>query len=1549
MSELPIQQGGLRIFSGIVPASSASTYGTHYSYLGIGGYVEVPNIDYRDSIPVDSNMNDEGYSTGRRRYGMLTYVIDEDKLYRLFPYSGGSVVSLETFTGVSDSDQVTMLSNNDGWIEVPDLSVLITGGTYFSGTSSIELYDSTGGTVSITGITTTDVIEPADGRVLVATGDSVNTFVALSNMVFTGSTLNITGDTYISTTGGTKHSSAILHLDSKTKGLLFPVLTTAEKEAIQNPTSGLTVYDSTIEDISVYTSSGWTGVIAERDNLQKVTERGNSTNTGLIVSGTTYIVGSGTSSSTNSLIIQDLNKVTNFVFRDDGYISSRGALTIGTTTQQASGNENLVLYRSQSNTRFVLGNPASAQRNDIVFNNSLGGYLKSSGDLLFATNNTDRLRIDKTSGNVLIGTTTDGGYKLDVSGTTNTERLRVSSSGAPSIQTTGNRLTINEPSNGPTNETGFVTQFSSGDYGRSIFAITHTAVNTAFFGLNGTTNFTIGSEKTTPITFRQGMDYASSNILSSGTERMRISSSGNLLIGTTTDAGYKLYVNGTSRFLNSLTGTSSTFTGTVIAGQNVGTSYNHTFYGGLGSITFQRFDSYANPNFVTITQPNYSLAANGSQLLVTHSTAGNKGSGSAIAKILGTIKGGGSSILEIGSGTNSINASHSSVLKVYSNGMDYFGPTYSGLKYIGVDVRYQGSTANYGTTSGTSVVSLYLQSNFNNRFSSTYLPLDSWKGLQDDSVFDYMITPYTTIDISPTFTNTIGGTSLIGLNINPSLSNYTGFTAIQSVVGNVNLNVVSGSTNIGTSGNTDFKLYVSGTSRFLSSITGTSAQFEKLNLGDSTTSSNTTRSLNLVSTDAVMRVLRVSPNSNTASPAVELMHRTSADGTNTAYWDFYVNTLGFIIRNRTTIDTNVLTISPDNNVLIGTTTDAGYKLDVNGGTRIKGAGSTSGTTGFTVVNSSNEVALQVLNNKWIGMQVLSPLAPLHVYYPGTNPNTKTIAIFDGYQNPAQPTMQIQVGTTNNNYASYFGHKTDMGGFVRNLSDSSFAMTWGSTQNIGFGGNPVRNNTVTIYPRNFQNTNEINTTGAMLRVATGSIQIVPQTATPDTSMVGLGIITLNSLVLPKTYTNASNLYIDGPPVAGSNTTITNRWSIYVNSGSTYFGGKVMVGLTGDTGFQFTSSGSTLLRGSGTTSASYALATQNSSGGTTMVVNNAGNVLIGTTTDAGYKLDVNGTAKFTGTVSMAGGTIVANTYTVGGLSLSVTNSGHFSSRAIYAYSGNIGVTGESSLGAGPNGSNSSGVYAKMPVSPIGSTFTDSDGVFNTTYKPIGLLSERAIITTGGTSSVMTNGVMLQVMGSTLLTSSVISNSIPATPNTAYGLYIKNTLVATNNNNSLIGLDIQPTFTPGSYTGLTQLALRVSGGTQIIGSGSTGTTLSLFSVDGASGRLFDVTDDFTNSLFSVNTSSGVPVIEAFANNSIVMGTYGSNTLVVSGNSVNIGTSTSRTTSVLNISSSTKGVQFPRMTTTQKNSLTGATDIVGGLVVYDTDTNKLCCYNGTTWNDLF
>ena len=91
-----------------------------------------------------------------------------------------------------------------------------------------------------------------------------------------------------------------------------------------------------------------------------------------------------------------------------------------------------------------------------------------------------------------------------------------------------------------------------------------------------------------------------------------------------------------------------------------------------------------------------------------------------------------------------------------------------------------------------------------------------------------------------------------------------------------------------------------------------------------------------------------------------------------------------------------------------------------------------------------------------------------------------------------------------------------------------------------------------------------------------------------------------------------------------------------------------------------------------------------------------------------------------------------------------------------------------------------------------------------------------------------------------------------------------------------------------------------------------------------------------YSAPGSSGTlenPLITAF----FISGTNGN---------AGINTTTPNASAQLDISSTTKGVLFPRMTTTQKNAITSP---AAGLVVYDTTTNKLCCYNGSTWNDLF
>jgi hypothetical protein len=62
-------------------------------------------------------------------------------------------------------------------------------------------------------------------------------------------------------------------------------------------------------------------------------------------------------------------------------------------------------------------------------------------------------------------------------------------------------------------------------------------------------------------------------------------------------------------------------------------------------------------------------------------------------------------------------------------------------------------------------------------------------------------------------------------------------------------------------------------------------------------------------------------------------------------------------------------------------------------------------------------------------------------------------------------------------------------------------------------------------------------------------------------------------------------------------------------------------------------------------------------------------------------------------------------------------------------------------------------------------------------------------------------------------------------------------------------------------------------------------------------------------------------------------------------IGTSSPSTSAILDAQSTTKGVRFPNMTTTQKNAIASPT---AGLVVFDTTLSKLCVYTGSAWQTI-
>ena len=83
--------------------------------------------------------------------------------------------------------------------------------------------------------------------------------------------------------------------------------------------------------------------------------------------------------------------------------------------------------------------------------------------------------------------------------------------------------------------------------------------------------------------------------------------------------------------------------------------------------------------------------------------------------------------------------------------------------------------------------------------------------------------------------------------------------------------------------------------------------------------------------------------------------------------------------------------------------------------------------------------------------------------------------------------------------------------------------------------------------------------------------------------------------------------------------------------------------------------------------------------------------------------------------------------------------------------------------------------------------------------------------------------------------------------------------------------------------------------INSSATGVNyLDRFSVEGANGRLFGVTDEVVGTVFSVNDAAGLPIIEVEStanHDKITIGEYGTDALVVSGSSVQITGSTAAT----------------------------------------------------------
>jgi hypothetical protein len=128
----------------------------------------------------------------------------------------------------------------------------------------------------------------------------------------------------------------------------------------------------------------------------------------------------------------------------------------------------------------------------------------------------------------------------------------------------------------------------------------------------------------------------------------------------------------------------------------------------------------------------------------------------------------------------------------------------------------------------------------------------------------------------------------------------------------------------------------------------------------------------------------------------------------------------------------------------------------------------------------------------------------------------------------------------------------------------------------------------------------------------------------------------------------------------------------------------------------------------------------------------------------------------------------------------------------------------------------------------------------------------------------------------TSSLQIKGIDSSPSN-YGLKVQNSggtdnLVVRNDGN--VGIGTSSPTKKLQVNGDALFSSSTNNVVTIIGSGSSMSS-PLFNVQGSSGQLFSVSDSLIGSLFSVNDISGLPILEAFSDNTILMGDFNSPSL--------------------------------------------------------------------------
>jgi hypothetical protein len=860
---------------------------------------------------------------------------------------------------------------------------------------------------------------------------------------------------------------------------------------------------------------------------------------------------------------------------------------------------------------------------------------------------------------------------------------------------------------------------------------------------------------------------------------IKIANTGNVLIGTTTDSGHKLQVNGTAIFYGSPTISVSnlpqlTFNDTLISHNWVirsnGSSLffiengsNRVWIGGTNS-------GYAGNVGIGTTSTSYKLDVNGSTRIVNTLTINGTGTNIAIQFSGGRIDADGTYLRIKSSGNldminiannfvgiNATSATASAVFQIDSTARGFLKPRMTTTQRDAISTPATGLEVYNITTNtedyynGTSWVSL--QSSITNPVTGTgttnYVPKWSSSSALGNSVMYDDGTNIGIGTVTPSYKLDVNGTGRFTGTTNQITAYYDASNYMQlqhnsisvantALLFNVNsaerMRLLStGNLLIGTTTDNGYKLDVSGTARII---------------GLTTLSSG----------------LLVSSYGSTIAGG------QSISGSGSGNFDFNNGSGGGWYFNWTQNGTTAMRLSTGNNLLIGTTTDAGFKLDVNGTTRSQGK--LTITTGGAEI-TGNVVAYTSIQS-YGQVQIFSAAA-------------------------------FQMFNAANNSKASFQYINANGLLLTTNSDNISGVLKGLQVNPTMVA--AANNDVLVG----LDISPTFTVGAFTGVTTLGLRVQS------------GVSSFGGNVIM----NGNNFYLGGNfgntvirTISTTNVQIFNN-----NAGATLFlnaNGSVQIGQSSATNWAlFSASGHTIYN----TTNTYFFST--------------GNVGINQSSDAGYKLDIGGTTRFQGNIAQSSGTATfANgilldstsrifsggtiTYqsnsatsqhlfkndissTLSGTIVTITNtSGAF---GVANPSNFLNITGRLATASGTN--NLTSILLNHTVENTGTYTGTIRGIY---YNPSSIVgtgfTHRAIETVSGDVILGSSSGNVGIGTATLGTATrfTLSGSQTASSAIARGGLVNTTLVAAANNDVLVGLDVAPTYTNGAFTGVQNIGLRV-----------------------------------------------------------------------------------------------------------------------------------------------